>query len=274
VSTALYLRTAAAAVPLASRLPGIPGGGQDVPQREVRREVRVDVERLAAYARVCGFPLRGTLPLTYPGVLTFGLQLELMAAGDFPFGAVGLVHVRNEVRQRRAIRVDEPLELTVRATPLEPHAKGRTFDLHSAVRIDGEQVWASTSTYLKFGKVPGTEPRAEPPKRRRKPPEASLTWRLPGDLGRRYGAASGDRNPIHLHPLTAKAFGFPRAIAHGMWTKARCVAVLEPQLPEAVTVAVDFRVPILLPGKVGFGADGKRFAVTSGERVHLEGSWK
>lgn len=30
-----------------------------------------------------------------------------------------------------------------------------------------------------------------------------------------------DLNPIHLHALTAKAFGFPRALAHGMYTSAR-----------------------------------------------------
>ena len=60
-------------------------------------------------------------------------------------------------------------------------------------------------------------------------------WRLPADLGRRYAAVSGDHNPIHLYPLTAKAFGFPRQIAHGMWTKARCVAAMENRLPDAVT---------------------------------------
>ena len=59
------------------------------------------------------------------------------------------------------------------------------------------------------------------------PPATGTTWRLPGDLGRRYAAVSGDHNPIHLYPLTAKAFGFPRQIAHGMWSKARCVAALD-----------------------------------------------
>ena len=55
-------------------------------------------------------------------------------------------------------------------------------------------------------------------------PPGGVEWRLPGDLGRRYAAVSGDRNPIHLYALTAKAFGFPRQIAHGMWSKARCLA--------------------------------------------------
>ena len=77
---------------------------------------------------------------------------------------------------------------------------------------------------------------------------------------------SGDRNPIHLYPLTAKAFGFPRQIAHGMWSLARCVAAIENRLPDAVTVDVAFKKPILLPGTVAFGheeADGRQtFALT------------
>ncbi len=98
-------------------------------------------------------------------------------------------------------------------------------------------------------------------------PAGTTEWRLPADLGRRYGAVSGDRNPIHLYPLTAKALGFPRQIAHGMWSLARCVAALENRLPDAVTVEVAFKKPILLPGTVAFGheasASGQAFALTS-----------
>lgn len=99
-------------------------------------------------------------------------------------------------------------------------------------------------------------------------------WRLPEELGRRYGAASGDRNPIHMHALSAKLLGFPRAIAHGMWTKARCLAALESKLPDAYTVDVTFRRPILLPGKVAFAAEDGRFAVRTikdSSKIHLEG---
>ena len=94
-----------------------------------------------------------------------------------------------------------------------------------------------------------------------------VTWRLAGDLGRRYAAVSGDHNPIHLYPLTAKALGFRRQIAHGMWSLARCVAAVENRLPDAVTVDVAFRKPIFLPGSVAFGVeaydDGLAFALTA-----------
>jgi acyl dehydratase len=61
---------------------------------------------------------------------------------------------------------------------------------------------------------------------------------------------SGDRNPIHLHSLTAKAFGFPSAIAHGMWLKARTLATLEGRLPDAFTADVAFKTPVLLPATI------------------------
>ena len=50
--------------------------------------------------------------------------------------------------------------------------------------------------------------------------------------------------------LPAKAFGFPKAIAHGMWSAAAAIANVEAQLPDAVTYDVKFGKPILLPAKV------------------------
>jgi acyl dehydratase len=108
---------------------------------------------------------------------------------------------------------------------------------------------------------------------------ATATWKLAGDLGRRYGGVSGDLNPIHVHPLSARLFGFPSAIAHGMWTKARCLAALGPELPAAYTATVAFRKPILLPATVAFAeaAGSSPGAIAFGVRdanrgtVHLDG---
>src|SRR5206468_309474 len=105
----------------------------------------------------------------------------------------------------------------------------------------------------------------------------AATWRLPGDLGRRYGTVSGDLNPIHVHSLTARLFGFPSAIAHGMWTKARCLAALAPRLPERFTAEAAFKKPIVLPATVGFAeatvSSGIRFGVRHPDKgtPHLDG---
>jgi acyl dehydratase len=104
----------------------------------------------------------------------------------------------------------------------------------------------------------------------RKPLPAVAEWRLAEDVGRRYAAASGDRNPIHLHPLTARLFGFPRAIAHGMWTVARCLAAHG--TPDSCHVRARFRAPVLLPGTVTYAARDGRFELRGREdRIHLTG---
>jgi acyl dehydratase len=291
----LFARAGASAVPGASLLPFLGGRGSEIPDLALTlSDVAVDRDRLAAYDRVCGFGLSDRLPATYPHMLAFPLQLALMTDGSFPFPAIGLVHIANEITQHRPLRLGERLDLKVWATPLEPHPRGRQFSLRTEVRADGELVWEETSTNLRRGggggekeKSGGDAATASKNGRRRKPkalvsattlPQAA-TWSLPGDLGRRYGAVSGDMNPIHIHPLTARLFGFPSAIAHGMWTKARCMAALGTQLPDAFTVRVEFRKPIVLPARVLYAeqarSGGVDFGVRSAKKSdtsHLDGA--
>ena len=274
----LYARAAAPLIPGASLLPFVPGGGGEIPDIELElAAVQARPDQVAAYAKVCGFALRDHLPPTYPHVLAFPLQMAVMADGGFPFGAVGLVHVENRIEQRRRIGIGEELTIRVRPTELRPHPKGRTFSLLTAASADGEAAWESTSTMLRRGGGDGSaQPRGG---RDEETPElpASGQWSLPADLGRRYAAVSGDRNPIHMHSLTAKPLGFPGAIAHGMWTKARCLAALESRLPDAFEVDVRFRKPILLPSRVEFASategDETQFAVREAGRgtPHLGG---
>jgi acyl dehydratase len=275
-----YGKAFASALPVVGSLPlplGLPGGGGDLPDLELRAPLRTDLAHLAAYAKVCGFALRDTLPATYLNVRAFPGHIALMTDGGFPFGPVGLVHLTNTIEHRRPVGVREELALRVWATGLDPHPKGRTVTLHTEVAdAAGEVVWTAASTMLRTGGGSGDRvERAPDPV-----VPASVTWKVPGDQGRRYAAVSGDRTPIHLYGLTAKAFGFPRAIAHGLWTKARAVAALEAQLPDAFTVDVEFRKPVLLPTTVTFGSvvDAKTgvtaFAVQDRKKgsAHLVGS--
>jgi acyl dehydratase len=275
----LYARAAAATfLPGAGRLPFLPGGGADIPT-ELELElagVAIDAGHLAAYARVCGFGLRDQLPATYLHVVGFPLHLALMGDGRFPFGAVGLVHVENRIVQHRPVGLGERLSMRVRATALEPHPRGRAFTIVSEARAGDELVWAGESTILRRETDGGGE--RKPPAEDAPPdPPPVAQWRLPGDLGRRYAAMSGDRNPIHMHDVPAKLLGFPRTIAHGMWTKARCLAALENRLPASFGVRARFRKPVLLPSTVTFGSaedDGAiRFAVRAARdgAPHLEG---
>ena len=218
-----------------------------------RVDVRVDRDHLAAYDRVCGFRLRDELPVTYPHLLVFGTQLALMTADGFPFPLIGLVHVANRITQHRPLHADEPLVVRVHAANLRPHERGTQFDIVSEALADGVPVWQETSTYLRRD---GSSAQHE---RESAPPTTTAIWRVPGDIGRRYADVSGDHNPIHLHALTARLFGFRRAIAHGMWSLARCLAHYEGRLPAGYTVDVRFKLPILLPATVALTATGDTF---------------
>ncbi|MGY2703750.1 MaoC family dehydratase [Nocardioides sp. HB32] len=259
------VKAALPAVPGVNLLPGIRRTGGGLPDvSEVRHDVPVDASHVGRYADLCGFPRKDTLPLPYPHLLAFGLHLQIMTSGSFPFPAIGTVHLENSITQHRPIALTEQLQVTARPDHLRAHPKGQVFDMLTAVHSRGELVWEETSTFLRRGRgsqdAPGgsTFPEA---------PAHGITWQLPGDLGRRYAGVSGDHNPIHLYPLTAKALGFPRQIAHGMWSMARCVGALENRLPDAVTVAVAFKKPIVLPGTVAFGSrateDGHAFSLSS-----------
>lgn len=247
-------------------LPSVPGVNQLPGVRKVKPRdfagvhvstlpATIDVAHVARYAQVCGFPRRDTVPVTYPHLLTFGAQMDVMADPEFPWPAMGSVHVENRITSHRPIGVAETLGVQVDVETTRPHAKGTIVDFVSTIRAGEEVVWESVSSYLVRGG--GTD---DAPSGLAFPdaPEGKAVWSLPDDLGRRYGRVSGDMNPIHLHPLSAKALGFRRHIAHGMWTKARALAAIENRLPDAVQIDVGFKKPVFLPSKVAFGVTGHR----------------
>ena len=261
------VRAALPVVPGVNQLPGVrKGPARDFTGLSYRRDhVVAERARVDAYAAVCGFPRRDSVPVTYPHMLAFPLHMAIMGDPAFPYPAIGMVHVENTVTAHRAIGVGEVLDVTTDVGTPRPHARGVLLDFATTVTADGDTAWESTSTYLRRGRT--IEGDVSPGLEVIDPPTGGVEWRLPADLGRTYAAVSGDANPIHLYPLTARALGFPRQIAHGMWTKARSIAAIENRLPDAVTVEVAFRKPVFLPGTVTFAARrddaGWTFAMTN-----------
>ncbi|WP_030491384.1 MaoC/PaaZ C-terminal domain-containing protein [Micromonospora chokoriensis] len=263
---ALYRRA------LLGALPGVGGGrrGPDLPAVEVTvGGVTVDRAQLAAYDRVCGFRLSDRLPATFPHVMGFPLTLRLMTAPNFPIPLIGLVHVGNRITTHRPITADETLHFTTYAENLRPHDRGRQVDVVLVGSVDGVEVWRGVSTYLGRERKPGGRDRSERPAT----PTATARWRVEPQVGTEYARVSGDHNPIHTSRLGARLFGFRRPIAHGMWSKARCLAALEARLPDAYTVEVAFKLPIPLPSTVSFALlpDGGFALHDSHGRPHLAG---
>ena len=260
----LMLKAALPALPVIGGLPGIKHQRGNEPDLVLERTgVVTDPAHLESYREVCGFARTDALPATYPHMAAFALHMSLMTDTAFPFAPMGLVHLRNSITQHRPIAADEALDVSVRAASLRPHAKGQLIDILTDVKADGQVVWQEVTTLFSRGK--GGAPETTPaPLDGVEAPGGVVHWKLAGDLGRRYGSVSGDRNPIHLYPITAKAFGFPTNIAHGMWTKARSLAALQNKLPDAFTVDVEFKKPVLLPTTVVFGSETSGGATTFG----------
>jgi MaoC like domain len=235
-----------------------------LPELLVRR-VTVDSGHLARYREVCGFRAADALPLTYPHVLAFPLAMELMTRPGFPFPLPGLVHLENRIEQLRPVGASEPVDVRVRAEHLRRHERGQAVDLVTVLTIGTDEVWRERSVYLQV------QGRASRGPRSAEPPTGGQTWHVGTDVGPAYARVSGDRNPIHTSRLAARLFGFPRPIAHGMWSLARCLAALDHQTS---TVEAFFKLPILLPATVNFTTDAPRFALHDARtgRPHLIGT--
>jgi len=215
--------------------------------------VVLDAQHIARYAEVCGFERASQVPLTYPQMLTFPLVMHYMKSPACPWPAMGTVHLANAITQHAPLAAGDAVRVELQTGELLAHEKGQVFTLVLRIlrEASGECVWQATQTLLRVGvRAPvgrpfDTELGPDLPLIRHGEFNASA------DIGRRYAPVSGDFNPIHLWPFTAKLLGFKRAIAHGLWTQARALALLQPDgvLPQASLQTV-FKRPLLLPAQV------------------------
>ena len=242
----------------------------------VVRGVRSDASRLTEYQHLLGESASDLLPAGFVHVLAFPVATALMVRSDFPLPLVGLVHLANRVTQLRPVRLDDELDVRASATDLRAHRSGTQVDLVTEVSIDGSVAWRGVSTYLARGVFLAGA--VEESSETFDPPTPTGRWKLDGDVGRRYAAVSGDRNPIHLSALSAKAFGFPRTIAHGMYTASRALADVGAGRGDAFEWSVEFVKPVLLPGtvtvRIAHHDDGYTFAGWDSRsgKPHLTGS--
>jgi len=243
------VRAAAGALPFVPR-------GDTLPDRTLTvDELTIDPANVAAYANVTGLRFGDAVPLTYPFALTFPTVMALVTGFDFPFAAMGSVHIENHITQYRPILVTDTVSVQVHAENLREHRKGLLVDIVTDLHVGNEQAWHQVTTFLHQQKTSLSDEPKPPPQKQPKlgPPNAVLRI-TPGQI-RHYASVGGDHNPIHTNPIAAKLFGFPTVIAHGMFTAAAVLANIEGQLPEAVKYSVRFAKPVVLPAQAGLYVD-------------------
>jgi acyl dehydratase len=243
------LRAAVGALPFVPR-------GDTLPDRTLTvDELTIDPANVAAYANVTGLRFGDAVPLTYPFALTFPTVMSLVTSFDFPFAAMGSVHIENHITQHRPILVTDTVSVRVHAENLREHRRGLLVDIVTDVNVGNDTAWHQVTTFLHQQKTSLADEPKPPPQKLPKLGSPNAVLRItPGQI-RHYASVGGDHNPIHTNPVAAKLFGFPTVIAHGMFSAAAVLANIEGQLPDAVKYSVRFVKPVVLPARAGLYVD-------------------
>ncbi len=217
---------------------------------ESRTEVtgwRQDRTKLAAYRSLVGSD--AGIPIAFPQLPIMALHIDLLSQWSFPLRALGLVHQGAVIEVLDQLPAAGPWDVAAAVSEGRHVRSGLEFDVSGEVGVGGSVLWRSTSTYLSRSRsAAGAEESGVPQV------DASGEWDAEVDIlveegtGRAFGRVTGDINPIHLHAVPARAFGFRQAIAHGWWTTGRVAAELG--VDEAVAgrrLEIAFRRPIVLP---------------------------
>lgn len=234
---------------------------------------RIDADHVRRYCDAFGFP-PWPVPLTYLYLLAQRAQLATMLDRAMPFRIVGLIHVSNDLAMQCQVRTDAPLVLVTTLSMPEPGANGAVeCVLETVASADGKTVFTCASRYLiKRGQRAKHAPAS--------PSVAPVgdvvgEWVVTADAGRRYAALSGDWNPIHLWPWSARLMGMHAPIIHGMETMARVCAAFEQSTDRRVKgLTCRFKRAVTLGASATLLAcevPGS-FVVLSSDRVAVEGT--
>jgi hypothetical protein len=226
---------------------------------------RPDRERVATYRAVVGSTAE--VPLALPQVPVMAMTVDLVSRWSFPMRALGMVHMGSVVEVLGDLPLDAGWDLRTWATPGRHVRSGMEFDVVGEVSIDGTPRWRSRAVYLSRSRsASGAEVSTVPGIAAQGPWDAEQVMPVAEGTGRAFARVSGDINPMHLHQVPARAFGFHRAIAHGWWTTGRVAAMLAvDECAPGRTFEVVFRRPVELPSAPTLCsrglADGVEFAV-------------
>jgi acyl dehydratase len=276
------------------KAPVVPDGVV-VPRLEaVLTRLQPDRARVEAYRAVCGGTPSDTLPIAFPHVLATPVQLALLSSKAFPVRLMGLVHLRNHIEQVRPLRIGEVAQLRTWLDGRHDTDRGQEFDVHSEITVDGKTVWSEMCVFMArrlerdtskpFGaRISAGEgvpaPDAESVQPTSPDTIKKLSFTADKGVGWRYARTSSDYNPIHLADFGARLFGFNQAIAHGMWSMARCLSALpETTFEPPCRVDVVFKRPVSIPAPLTLetwhttGGDGFALKGAGKGKVHLAGS--
>jgi hypothetical protein len=278
-----FSRRPSAAAQMLRTLAPPPGreGTADFPAiRATWRGHRVDRRNLADFLRFAGLRRDRELPMLYPHVFGFPLQMVLLMHPAFPIRPWRVLQIRNRLLQHRPIPDDSVLDIDASVAGRRIVPKGVEVDLGTTVRVRDERMWESLNTFYYRGRFGEADP---VPQTTRAPEVGGVAvdrWRTRSGTGWRMGGFTGDYNGIHYWNWYARRFGFPRALHHPQLILGQCMARLPiPGAGEAQRLETWIKGPVFHDSDVSLYAqadpDGATFHLIPGgeERPAILGRW-
>lgn len=229
-------------------------------------EVKLNISHVEKYNALVGWQHSARLHPLYLQVMSLPLQIKCLTQAGSPVPVLGLVHTSNFVKWHERALTSTHFKLHVKFDTCSPHPRGWEVSLAIAARDSQGEIYRAVPKYLMRISAPHVA------RRGRLRPDSAVRFDhsmdvldrvvINADLGRRYALVSGDFNPIHLWPFSARMMGFKHPIAHGMWSLARSYSLVNDATEMHYSHPVhqwraQFYRPLPLPGQMNVVMTGK-----------------
>jgi acyl dehydratase len=256
------------------------GGGPAISARW--RSHRVDRRHLAEFLQLSGLRADPGMPILFPHVFSFPLQMAVLTHPRFPMPFWKVLQIRNHLLQHRSIFADTVLDLETRVVGRRILEKGVEFDLHTSISARQELVWESLNTFYyrgRYGQAGAASPLARAP---RHGDTQVARWRTAAAAsGWGFAALTGDYNGIHYWHWYARRLGFRRAFLPPQLVLGQCMARLSaPQATERQRLDVWLKGPVYTDAGVRLNATTESDRTVFGlsldgeERPAILASWR
>jgi len=220
-----------------------------LPAIECELTVLIKAKHCNAYNKLTNWQpsLAAVVHPNYAQTLSLPMQLSMMVNKAFPFSPMGIVHIANQIKVVSLPEQTDNLHIRTFFGNVYFHRLGWLFEvitLASSTKAQDTtkpQIKAISYYLAKAKHAPNIDQNTA-----QEMPEWIANAKVlaaqdplldihkqdlyfSSSIGRQYAKVSGDYNPIHLHPFSAKLFGFKKAIAHGMYSKALAISTIAGQ---------------------------------------------
>ncbi len=221
--------------------------GKPFPQITARQNgVTVNEQKLALFNSICRISASDNLPILYPFAFTYPLLQRILAHREAPLSLFVVLNSRLQVKQYRAINIDERLDIYCSITGHRLREKGLEMDILSQVKVSESTVWENIQTFYYRGRFGPPEENYQPPLFQIIPDaEEKARWYLPSGIGYGFSKVCGDSNPIHYWKTYARLLRFKRDFAQPLLVLENGMKYLfDANTVKAVSLDVTLKAPL------------------------------